>query len=103
MSRPPHLGPGFPPPHEPAHHPPQHDPHTQRPPAAPRGYPSPSFSSLVAILGDEEAAYAAGVALERAPDEMRVIVDLLTRLMLERWLTGDPDAPKQTRPPDGRF
>jgi hypothetical protein len=102
MSRPSNQEPGFPPPHDPANHPhpPQHDPRLQPGPGATWGYPAPSFSSLVAALGDEDIAYTARLALERSPDEMRVIVDLLIRLMLDRWQTGSPDAPKQARPPD---
>jgi hypothetical protein len=66
----------------------------------PWGYPGPSFESLAAVLGDEDMAYTARLVLERAPDEMRVIVDLLVRLQLERWQTDGQDAPKQARPPD---
>lgn len=104
MRRPSQQGPGYPPPpHEFPHHvhPPQHYPYPPHPgAAAPWGYPGPSFDSLVAVLGDEDAAYTARLVLDRAPDEMRVIVDLLVRLQLERGQTDGQEAPKQARPPD---
>ncbi|MGI5225326.1 hypothetical protein [Actinoallomurus iriomotensis] len=68
--------------------------------AAPWGYPGPSFDSLVTVLGDEDMAHTARLVLDRAPDEMRVIVDLLVRLQLERWQAGGHEAPEQERPPD---
>jgi hypothetical protein len=52
------------------------------------------------VLGDEDVAYTARLVLDRAPDEMRVIVDLLIRLQLERGRTDGQEAPKQARPPD---
>ncbi|WP_345469783.1 hypothetical protein [Actinoallomurus oryzae] len=45
-------------------------------------------------------AHTARLVLDRAPDEMRVIVDLLVRLQLERWQANGHEAPKQERPPD---
>jgi hypothetical protein len=64
----------------------------------PWGYRGPSFDSLVAVLGDEDVAYTARLVLERAPDEMRVIVDLLVRLQLERSQTEGHEA--STQPDD---
>jgi hypothetical protein len=95
MSRPSQQGPGFTPPHEfPRHeHPLQRHAHPGA--AVPWGYPGPSFDSLVAVLGDEDVAYTARLVLDRAPDEMRVIVDLLIRLQLERGRTAGRGAPEQ--------
>jgi hypothetical protein len=97
MSRPSQQGHGLTSPHEfPCHL------HTQPRPGAvaPWGYPGPSFDSLVAVLGDGDAAHTARLVLDRAPDEMRVIVDLLVRLQVERGQTDGQAAPKQARPPD---
>lgn len=101
MPRPAQQGPGYPPPHDFSHNPlpPHHHPHPQPGAAVPWGYPGPSQDSLVAVLGDENAAYTAGLVLERAPDEMRVIVDLLIRLQLGRRTDGQ-EGPRQGRPPD---
>jgi hypothetical protein len=104
MPRPSQQGPDYPPPHEfPRHvHPPHHDPYAHPRPglAGAWGYPGPSFDSLVTVLGDEDAAHTARLVLDRAPDEMRVIVDLLVRLQLERWQANGQESPKQGRPPD---
>jgi hypothetical protein len=47
------------------------------------------------VLGDEDVAYTARLVLDRAPDEMRVIVDLLIRLHLERGQAGGQEAPER--------
>jgi hypothetical protein len=102
MPRPAQHGPGYPPPHEFPHHvhPPQHYPYPHPGAGAPWGYPGPSFESLVAVLGDEDVAYTARLVLDRAPDEMRVIVDLLIRLQLQRGQADGQEALKKARPPD---
>jgi hypothetical protein len=104
MPRPSQQGHGYPPPHDFPHHvhPPQYDshPHPHPRPGVPWGYPGPSFDSLVTVLGDEDMAHTARLVLDRAPDEMRVIVDLLVRLQLERWQANGHQDPEQARPPD---
>jgi hypothetical protein len=95
MSRPLQQGHGFTPPHEFPRHvlPPLRNSHPGA--AASWGYPGPSFDSLVAVLGDEDVAYTARLVLDRAPDEMRVIVDLLIRLHIERGQAGGQEAPER--------
>jgi hypothetical protein len=93
MSRPLQRWFGFTSPHRrPRHvHPPQHDPHPHPHPGAPMpwGYPGLSHESLVTVLGDETAAHTARLLLDRAPDEMRVIADLLIRLQLDQRAGAD--------------
>jgi glycosyltransferase A (GT-A) superfamily protein (DUF2064 family) len=55
----------------------------------PWGYPGLSHESLVTALGDENAAHTARLVLDRAPDEMRVIADLLIRLQLDQRTGAD--------------
>jgi hypothetical protein len=93
---------GFAPPHlRPRHvNPPQHDsyahPHPRPELPVSWGYPGLSFDSLVTVLGDEDAAHTARLVLDRAPDEMRVIVDLLVRLQLDgRKAGGQEPAPAE--------
>jgi hypothetical protein len=101
MPRPSQPGPAFPP-HEHPHqfHPAQPHPYPHPGAPMPWGYPGPSFDSLVAVLGDENAANTARLVLDRAPDEMRVIVDLLVRMRLECCQSGGHEDPQQARPPD---
>jgi hypothetical protein len=95
MARPLQQGHGFTSPHEFSRHvsPPQRPPRPGA--AAPWGYPGPSFESLVAVLGDEDVAYTARLVLDRAPAEMRVIVDLIVRLQLEHGQSDGQEAPKR--------
>lgn len=55
----------------------------------PWGYPGLSYESLVTVIGDENAAHTARLVLDRAPDEMRVIADLLVRLQIDQRTAAD--------------
>lgn len=85
MSRPMH-GLGFTSPQELSRHvhAAQSRPFSQPETAPPWGCPGPSVDSLLALMGDGDLAHMARLVLDRAPDEMRVIVDLIVRIQSER-------------------
>jgi hypothetical protein len=65
---------------------------------SPWDFPGPSYEELEAILGDRQSAYSAFMALSRCPAEMRVIAQLIARL-LQRGKAGEPPRVDAEVPP----